>query len=96
VLFRYVIQQHQSMSYEKTWTGERCLLQVDGPKVVSPESSRGYDKIGMGNPRLGSAIQILTDLGLIEEDENGISHLTTEGEEFLKRELAKEVVNEVP
>ncbi len=92
VLSRYVIQQHQSMSYEKTWTGERCLLQVDGSKIVT---TGGYDKIGMGNPRLGSSLQILTDLGLIEDDEDGVSHLTPEGEAFLKREMEKEAVHEV-
>jgi hypothetical protein len=93
VLSRYVVQQHQSMSYEKTWTGERCLLQVDGPKIVS---TGGFDKIGMGNPRLHSAIQILADLGLIEVDEESVSRLTTEGESFLEQELAKEVTHEVP
>jgi len=93
VLSRYVVQQHQSMSYEKTSTGERCLLQIDGPKIVS---MGGFDKIGMGNPRLRSAIQILTDLGLIEEGKDRVSHLTSEGETFLSRELAKEVANEVP
>jgi hypothetical protein len=92
VLSRYVVQQHQSMSYEKTWTGERCLLQVDGPKVVS---TGGFDKIGMGNPRLRSAIQILTDLGLIELDEESVSRLTSEGDSFLAQELAKEVTHEV-
>ena len=81
VLSRYVVQQHQSMSYEKTWTGERCLLQVDGPRIVS---TGGFDKIGMGNPRLRSAIQILTDLGLIEEDEEEVTRLTSEGEAFLQ------------
>ena len=93
VLSRYVVQQHQSMSYEKTWTGERCLLQVDGPKIVS---TGGFGKIGMGNPRLRSAIQILTDLGLIEVDEKGVSRLTSEGESFLEHEIAKEVTHEVP
>ena len=92
VMSRYIVQQHQSMSYEKTWTGERCLIQVDGPKIVS---TGGFDKIGMGNPRLGSSIQILTDLGLIENDEEGVSHLTPEGEGFLKREMAKEATHEV-
>jgi hypothetical protein len=92
VLCRYVVQQHQSMSYEKTWTGERCLLQVDGPKIVS---IGGFDKIGMGNPRIRSAIQILTDLGLIEVDEEDVSRLTNEGEYFLEQELAKEVTHEV-
>lgn len=93
VLSRYVVQQHQSMSYEKTWTGERCLLQVDGPKIVS---TGGFDKIGLGNPRLRSAIQILTDLGLIEEDEEGVTRPTSEGEAFLGNELPKEATHEVP
>jgi len=92
VLSRYVVQQHQAMSYEKTWTGERCLLQVDGPRIVSPG---GFDKIGLGNPRLRSAIQILTDLGLIEEDEEEIAHLTPEGDAFLMDQMAKEVTHEV-
>ena len=69
VLSRYIVQQHQSMSYEKSVTGDRCLLQVDGQKVFSPG---GFEKIGIGNPRLGSAIQILKDLGLIhDEAKNG-------------------------
>lgn len=92
VLSRYVVQQHQAMSYEKTWTGERCLLQVDGPRIVS---TGGFDKIGMGNPRLGSSIQILMDLGLIEVDDDGVSRLTSEGETFLNREMAKEYTHEV-
>jgi hypothetical protein len=92
VLSRYVVQQHQAMSYEKTWTGERCLLQVDGPRIVS---TGGFDKIGMGNPRLRSAIQILTDLGLIEVDEEEVTRLTSEGEAFLRDEMGKEATHEV-
>ena len=92
VLSRYVILQHQSMSYEKTSTGDRCLLQVDGPRVVS---TGNYDDIGMSNPRLRSALQILKDLGMMEDDDDGVTHLTTEGKQFLKRELAKEAENEV-
>jgi hypothetical protein len=92
VLSRYVVQQHQAMSYEKTWTGERCLLQVDGPKIVS---TGGFDKIGMGNPRFRSSVQILTDLGLIEDDENKVLRLTAEGDAFLRRQMAKEVAHEV-
>lgn len=92
VLSRYVVQQHQSMSYEKTWTGERCILQVDGSRIVS---TGGFDKIGMGNPRLRSSIQILTDLGLIDEDEEGVAHLTSEGGAFLRRQLVKEATHEV-
>lgn len=65
---------------------------MDGPKVISTGS---YDKIGIGNPRLGSAIQILKDLGLMEDDDDEVTYLTDEGKRFLKRELAKEVKNEV-
>lgn len=92
VLSRYVVQQHQSMSYEKSWSGDRCLLQVDGQRIVS---TGGYDKIGLGNPRFGSAIQILKDLGLMEDDEDGVTSLTTEGKQFSKREMAKEGQDEV-
>jgi hypothetical protein len=58
-------------------------------------STGGYDKIGMGNPRLGSAMQVLVDLGLLEDDEDGLTQLTTQGKHFLKRELARETGNEV-
>jgi hypothetical protein len=92
VLSRYVVQQHQAMSYEKSWAGDRCLLQTDGPKVFS---TGAYDEIGMGNPRLGSAMQILKDLGLMEDNDDGVTHLAAEGKQLLKRELAKEVEDEV-
>jgi hypothetical protein len=84
VLSRFVIQQHQSMSYEKTASGDRCLLQVDGQRIISDSP---YEKIGLGNPRLGSAIQIMADLALIETDENGVSGVTTDGLKLLKSEL---------
>jgi hypothetical protein len=87
VLSRFVVRQHQSMSYEKSWAGDRCLLQLDGPKVFS---TGGFDKIGMGNPRLGSAVQILKDLGLMEDADNDVTHLTKEGRQFLQQELNKE------
>jgi hypothetical protein len=92
ILSRYVVQQHQSMSYEKSWTGDRCLLQLDGPKVFSTD---GYEDIGLGNPRLGSAIQILKDVALMEDEKDGVTYLNREGKQLLRRELAKEVKDEV-
>lgn len=92
VLSRYIVQQHQSLSYEKSWTGDRCLLQVDSQKVLSTGS---FDKIGMRNGRLSSAIQILHDIALLVDDDDGVTHLTTEGREFLERELARDVESEV-
>jgi hypothetical protein len=87
VLSRYVIQQHQAMSYEKSASGERCILQVHGTSICATGS---YDKIGLGNPRFYSAVQILTDLGLLEQtDDDGIVP-TGEGASFLRSELTKE------
>jgi len=88
LLSRYVVQQHQAMSYEKSSSGDRCLLQTDGQKVIATGC---YDKIGMGNPRLASAIQIVKDLGLMEDADDGVTHLTEAGKQFLRDELAKEV-----
>src|SRR5262249_3169022 len=78
MLSRNVVRQHQSMSYEKSLTGDRCLLQRDDAKIFSTGE---YDDIGLGNPRLGSAIQILKDLALMEDKEDGVTHLTQEGKE---------------
>ena len=86
MLSRFIIQQHQSISYDKTAIGDRCLLQVDGQQVIADSP---YEKIGLGNPRLGSAIQVLLDLALINTDENGVSSLTKDGTNLLKMELAR-------
>jgi hypothetical protein len=84
VLARFVVQQHQSMAYEKTMKGERCLLQVDGAKI---RAELPHEKIGIGNPRFHSAVQILTDLGLLKVDENDVIRLTQQGDEWLRSEL---------
>ena len=86
VMCRYVIRQHIAMSYEKTATGDRCLLQTDGEKVVS---SANYDEIGIGNPRFPSAVQILKDLALLDDTNDGITVLTEEGDQLLDSELEK-------
>jgi hypothetical protein len=89
VLRRFVVDQHQSMAYVKTKLGDRCLLQKDdnSTRLVAEE---GFDKIGMGNPRLTSAIQILCDLGFISADDDGLLVLTADGRHWLKTEMAKE------
>jgi hypothetical protein len=84
VLSRYVVQQHQALSYEKTAKGDRCLLQVDGQKIIADFP---HEKIGIGNPRFNSAIQILTDLALLEVDDDEITRLTAQGKSLLKAEL---------
>jgi len=89
VLSRYVVQQHQSMSYEKTALGDRCLLQVDGGKITT-RPNEVYEKIGMGNPRFNSAVRILKDLGLLADTEEGSTMVTEDGISLLKKEMAKE------
>jgi hypothetical protein len=88
VLARYVVQQHQSMSYEKTAKGDRCLLEVDGDKITT-RPNEVYEKIGMGNPRFRSAVRILKDLGLLLDVDDGITIVTKDGKRLLDEELAK-------
>lgn len=88
VLSRFVVQQHQSMAYVKTAAGDRCLLEVDGERVLSDSV---VEKIGLGNPRLGSAIQILTDLALLAENDDGTIHVTQDGLNVLQSELERAV-----
>jgi hypothetical protein len=85
VLTRYVVQQHQSLSYEKTFAGERCLLQVDGLRVMS---TAAYDTVGVGNPRFRSALQVLKDLALLEDTDDEITKVTQDGRRVLKELLS--------
>jgi len=85
VVSRFVVQQHQSMSYEKSAAGNRCLLQVDGADV---HASGTYDSIGMGNPRLRSAIRILKDLAFLSENEDGTTTVTNDGLSILEADLS--------
>jgi hypothetical protein len=89
VLSRFIVQQHRDMSYEKSASGDSCLLQVHETHICTTGS---YDKIGVGNPRFGSAVQILKDLGLLEQTEDDDMFITPEGEIFLTAELAQEPV----
>src|SRR5262249_16111687 len=85
VLARYVVEQHCSMS-EEGRTGNGCLLPETGSKVFATGE---YEKIGMDNHRLSSAIQILKDLGLMEDGSTEVTYLTKEGKRFLKQEMKK-------
>lgn len=82
-LSRYVVRQHQSLSYEKSHSSDRCLLLSDGERIVA---SGTYDRVGMGNPRFRSAVQVLTDLDLLEEVD-GCDVLRPDGRKLLKSAL---------
>ncbi len=92
VLSRYVAQQHRTMAYERTATGDRCIVESDG---VMFWATGEYEKIGMGNPRLRSALQILADLGLLEPGPDGGVVPTGEGRRFLQALLEEEAAVEI-
>ncbi len=87
VVSRFVVQQHQSMSYEKSSAGNRCLLQVDGSDI---NATGTYESIGMGNPRMRSAIRILKDLAFLSDSDDGITNITDDGRSVLEDELSTE------
>jgi hypothetical protein len=93
VLFRYVAQQHRSIAYEKTATGDRCIIEADGATFWATGE---YGRIGMGNPRLRSALQVLADLGLLASGPDGGVVPTGEGRRFLEDLLGEEATVELP
>lgn len=85
---RFVVSQHEVLSYEKVWDGSRALFHSD--QGVIRWRGLSYDDIVVGNSRFNSAVQVLTDLALVERKEDGsvVEKLTAEGKRFLKAELA--------
>lgn len=86
LVWRFVVLQHQTMSYERGQS-TAPLFHVDGTKVLG--TAMDYTNPSMPNSRLGSALQILIDLGLAAYDDDGIKALTAEGASFLDRQLAR-------
>ncbi|MGH6710466.1 MAG: hypothetical protein ACREEK_16000 [Bradyrhizobium sp.] len=88
VIWRFVIRQHQTMSYERGFGGNAPLFHVDGVTVIGTNTD--YTDPRALNVRLRSALQILTDLGLIYwDDENGYC-CTDDGSAWLDAELSSE------
>jgi len=86
VIWRFVVRQHQTMSYERG--GNAPLFHVDGLAVIGTNTD--YTDPRAPNVRLRSALQILTDLGLITwDDENGDCR-TDDGTAWLAAELLSE------
>lgn len=85
VLERFVVRQHETMSYEKGVGGSPPFFRVDGMTIVGTDTS--CDEIGASNPRLTSAIQMLWDLHLIENDDDGAYQLTSDGRSLLTEHL---------
>jgi hypothetical protein len=88
VIGRFVVSQHEVLSYEKVWDGSRALFHSE-QGVIRPRGL-SYDNIVVENSRFSSAVQILVDLALVEvggEDQSQVK-LTAEGKRFLRAELA--------
>lgn len=81
IIWRFVIRQHQTMSYERGFGGGAPLFHVDGTTVVGTEVD--FINPEARNPRLRSALQILSDLGLLNYDEENGYERTPEGETWL-------------
>jgi hypothetical protein len=88
VVWRFVVRQHQTMSYERGFGGSAPLFHVDGSTIIGTEM--GFDDPAALNPRLRSALQILSDLGLIEDGDGIGWRLTPEGGTWLTNELKHE------
>jgi len=62
-------------------------LEVDGDKITT-KPNEVYEKIGMGNPRFASAVRVLKDLGVLEDQPDGMTTVTKDGIRILDDDLA--------
>jgi len=81
LLNRFVVRQHETMSYEKGFGGSPPLFRVDGTAIVGMDVVR--DDVDPGNPRFPSAMQVLRDLRLIVNDPEKGQCVTPDGREML-------------
>jgi hypothetical protein len=88
VIWRFVVRQHQTMSYERGFGGNAPLFHVDGVTVIGTNTD--YTDPRALNVRLRSALQILTDLGLIYWNEDDGYSRTEDGDVWLAAELRNE------
>jgi hypothetical protein len=88
ILSRFVIRQHERMSYERGFGGSAPLFHVDGTTVIG--AGTDYTDPRALNARLGSALQILSDLGLLSYEEESGYRRTPEGDAWLTSELKRE------
>lgn len=91
VIWRFVIRQHQTMSYERGFGGTAPLFQVDGSTVIG--TSVDYTDPRSTHPRFNRALQILEDLGLIEDDSEVGYWITDDGKNWLRDELSQGILS---
>jgi hypothetical protein len=88
LLWRFVLLQHQTMSYERGFGGSAPLFHIDGTTIIGTDAD--FSDPGALNARFFSAVQILRDLKLVVGDYDNGFRLTPGGEAWLQRLLAEE------
>lgn len=88
LLWRFVLLQHQTMSYERGFGGSAPLFHLDGTTIIGTDAD--FSEPGALNARFFSAVQILRDLKLVAGDYDDGFQLTAEGDAWLERLLAEE------
>jgi hypothetical protein len=88
LLWRFVLLQHQTMSYERGFGGSAPLFHIDGTTIIGTDAD--FSDPGALNARFFSAVQILRDLKLVAGDYDNGFGLTPEGEAWLQRLLDEE------
>lgn len=87
ILYRYVLRQHQELSYVKSWDGGTLLITCDDDCVFWKNSD--FERTTASNPRFDNAMQILEDLGYIKDysTKDEIESLTPDGKRCLEAGL---------
>jgi len=88
LLWRFVLLQHQTMSYERGFGGSAPLFHLDGTTIIGTDAD--FSEPGALNARFFSAVQILRDLKLVAGNYDDGFQLTAEGNAWLQRLLAEE------
>ncbi len=89
IVNRFVVRLHEVLSFEKSGAQAKAFFQSDQRRLYW--RNLHYDTIAVTNSRLGSALQILVDLGYTQRDSDArdVYRLTRKGSECLEIELRK-------
>ena len=89
IVNRFVVRLHEVLSFEKSSSQAKAFFQSDQHRLYW--RNLHYDSIAVTNSRLGSALQILIDLGYTQRDSQNrdLYRLTPVGERCLKSEPDK-------
>ncbi len=91
IIWRFVIQQHQKMGYERGFGGTAPLFQVDAATVIG--TAADYTDPRSLNLRFDRAMQILDDLGFVEDDGEVGYQLTSDGNAWLENEVGRGILS---